>query len=400
MAVMLLSVVVPCHNEERVLPELVDQVRAAVEPTGVELEIVLVDDGSRDRTVEALRQLSAADRRVRYVSLSRNFGKESAMLAGLAYARGDAVVIMDADLQHPPRLIVDMLDLHHQGYDQVVARRTRDGDALGRTLLSRSYYRLVNSLVEVRIEDGVGDFRLLSRRAVDALLQLGEYNRFSKGLFAWIGFPTATIDYRNESRYGGDASRWTLRRLLNYGIDGVMSFNNAPLRLAIYVGLVVTALAFAYTAFLVVSAIVGGVTVPGYITLVAAVIGLGGLQLLFLGVIGEYVGRIYYESKQRPHFLVAESSDNHAPTVTPRRTRAPARSTVIVGNYVATDGVNETVPVHPGPLRATGAQTPPTADPVVPHPTPRIPRGTRGAASRPAGDGGAAPVPGDAAPWP
>ncbi|NEK85366.1 glycosyltransferase family 2 protein [Blastococcus saxobsidens] len=333
---MLLSVVVPCHDEERVLPELVAQVTAVLESTTADFEFVLVDDGSRDRTTQVLQELNAADPRVRYVSLSRNFGKESAMLAGLAYARGDAVVIMDADLQHPPRLLREMLELWEQGHDQVVARRNREGDAFGRSLLSRMYYKLVNSLVEVRIEDGVGDFRLLSRRAVDALLQLGEYNRFSKGLFAWIGFPTATIDYRNEARFGGDTSRWTLRRLLNYGIDGVMSFNNAPLRLAIYVGLVVTTLAFGYAGYLVVAAIAGGIVVPGYVTLVAAVIGLGGLQLLFLGVIGEYVGRIYYESKHRPHFLVAEASDELAPDEQ-RLRPAPRRTTVMVGNWVASD---------------------------------------------------------------
>lgn len=338
---MLLSVVVPCHDEERVLPELVAQIGAAVERATVELEVVLVDDGSRDGTAGVLRDLHAADPRVRYVTLSRNFGKEAAMLAGLSFARGDAVVLMDADLQHPPRLLLEMLDLHDQGYDKVVARRTRDGDAFGRTLLSRLYYRLVNSLVEVRIEDGVGDFRLLSRRAVDALLQLGEYNRFSKGLFAWIGFPTATIDYRNEARYGGDTSRWTLRRLLNYGIDGVMSFNNAPLRLAIYVGLVVTALAFGYAGFLVVAAMVQGIIVPGYVTLVAAVIGLGGLQLLFLGVIGEYVGRIYYETKNRPHYLVAETSGDRQPADARQHARSPARNTILVGNHVVPDALSE-----------------------------------------------------------
>jgi len=305
---MLLSIVVPCHDEEDVLPDLVEQVLTSLEPADIELEMVLVDDGSRDGTRQSMRALSAQDPRLRYVSLSRNFGKESAMLAGLAYARGDAVVIMDADLQHPPHLVLEMLELHRQGYDQVVARRTREGDAFGRTMLSRLYYRLVNSLVEVSMEDGVGDFRLLSRRAVDALLQLGEYNRFSKGLFSWIGFSVATVDYRNATRQGGGASKWSFRRLLNYGIDGVMSFNNAPLRLAIYLGATVTALSFAYVVFLVVAALVQGITMPGYVTLIAAVIGLGGLQLLFLGVIGEYVGRIYYEVKQRPHFIVAETS--------------------------------------------------------------------------------------------
>lgn len=215
---------------------------------------------------------------------------------------------MDADLQHPPPLILEMLELHRQGYDQVVARRTRDGEPFGRTLASRLYYRLVNSLVDVSMEDGVGDFRLLSRRAVDTLLQMREYKRFSKGLFAWIGFPMATVDYRNVTRRGAGQSRWSFRRLLNYGIDGIMSFNDAPLRLSIYLGAIVTALSFAYVIFLVVAALVQGIRVPGYITLVAAVLGLGGLQLLFLGVIGEYVGRIYYETKQRPHFVVAETS--------------------------------------------------------------------------------------------
>jgi glycosyltransferase involved in cell wall biosynthesis len=322
---MLLSVVVPCYDEQDVLPTLVEQVFATLEPLDVDVEIVLVDDGSRDGTRQSLRRLSQLDPRVTYVSFSRNFGKESAMLAGLVYAHGDAVVLMDADLQHPPHLVVEMLALHRQGYDQVVARRTRDGERLSRTVLARLYYRVVNSLVDVRMEDGVGDFRLLSRRAVDALLELGEYNRFSKGLFSWIGFSVATIDYPNVARHGGGASKWSVRRLLNYGIDGVMSFNAAPLRLSIYLGAAVTMLSFAYVIFLIVAAAVQGVTVPGYITLVAAILGIGGLQLLFLGVVGEYVGRIYYETKQRPHFIVAETNHHTTPpsVVTRHRARAP-----------------------------------------------------------------------------
>jgi glycosyltransferase involved in cell wall biosynthesis len=344
----LLSVVVPCHDEEDVLPRLVDEVLSCIATPDVDVELVLVDDGSRDRTLAVAQELHQRDRRVRYVSLSRNFGKESAMLAGLAYARGDAVVIMDADLQHPPRLIARMLELQREGYDQVVARRTREGDSLPRTLASRLYYRLANAVVEVDLQDGVGDFRLLSRRAVDALLQMGEYNRFSKGLFSWIGFPTATIDYRNEARQGGAGSRWSMRRLLNYGLDGIMSFNNAPLRLAVYVGLAVTALAFAYVAFLVVAVVFKGVTVPGYVTLVAAILGMGGIQLLFLGVIGEYVGRIYFETKQRPHFIVADVSDTEPGVQAPRRTRAPVREAMLFDNYAA-------------PARGTG-EDPGTAD--------------------------------------
>jgi glycosyltransferase involved in cell wall biosynthesis len=337
----LLSVVVPCHDEEAVLPRLVEEVLSAVATPEVDVELVLVDDGSRDRTLAVAQELHHRDRRVRFVSLSRNFGKESAMLAGLAYARGDAVVIMDADLQHPPRLIARMLELHREGYDQVVARRTRDGDSLPRSMASRMYYRLANAVVEINLQDGVGDFRLLSRRAVDALLQMGEYNRFSKGLFSWIGFPTATIDYRNEARQGGSGSRWSMRRLLNYGLDGVMSFNNAPLRLAVYVGLAVTALAFAYVAFLVAAVVFDGVAVPGYVTLVAAILGMGGIQLLFLGVIGEYVGRIYFETKQRPHFIVADISDTEPGVQAPRRTRAPVREALLYDNYAepGQDGV-------------------------------------------------------------
>jgi glycosyltransferase involved in cell wall biosynthesis len=304
---MLLSVIVPCCDEQDVLPDLVHQVFSTLEAADSDIELVLVDDGSRDGTRDTMRLLSEHDARVTYVSFSRNFGKESAMLAGLIYARGDAIVLMDADLQHPPHLLLEMLALYQQGYDQVVARRTRNGETFGRTLLARLYYRVVNSLVDVRVEDGVGDFRLLSRRAVDALLQLGEYNRFSKGLFSWIGFSVATVDYHNITRHGGGPSKWSFRRLLNYGIDGIMSFNAAPLRLSIYLGAVVTMLSFAYVVFLIAAAIAQGIAVPGYITLVAAIIGLGGLELLFLGVIGEYVGRIYYETKQRPHFIVAET---------------------------------------------------------------------------------------------
>lgn len=322
---MLLSIVVPCHDEETVLADLVSTVFTDLGEAATELELVLVDDGSRDATLELMRELNAADARVRYISFSRNFGKEAAMLAGLTYARGDAVVIMDADLQHPPHLVLEMLRRFDEGYDQVVARRTREGDSAVRTAFSRLYYRMVNSLVDVRMEDGVGDFRLLSRRAVDSLLQLNEYNRFSKGLFSWIGFPLATIDYENVARQGGGASKWSFRRLLNYGIDGIMSFNNAPLRLAIYLGALVTALAFAYVGFLIVAALGGGIDVPGYITLVTAVLGLGGIQLLFLGVIGEYIGRVYFEVKQRPHYLVAESAPPGQTAVT--TPDSPAMST-------------------------------------------------------------------------
>ncbi|SHE68871.1 glycosyltransferase family 2 protein [Streptoalloteichus hindustanus] len=311
---MRLSVVIPCFNEEHGIDRLHVVLAEVLPGVSEDFEVLLVDDGSQDGTLSAMRRLAAADPRFRYLALSRNFGKEAAMLAGLSQATGDVVAIMDADLQHPPQLLAGMVALLGQGHDQVVARRTRSGEPTVRRLLSRLYYRMINKVVDVELEDGVGDFRVLSRRAVRALLSLGEYNRFSKGLFAWIGFDTAVVDYDNVQRAAG-SSKFTFRKLLNYGIDGVVSFNNKPLRAAIYLGGLVTVLSFTYAAFVLVDSLTRGVDVPGYATLMVGVAGLGGLQLLFLGVLGEYLGRIYYETKRRPHFLVKEASGPADPPV-------------------------------------------------------------------------------------
>jgi len=304
---MLLSLVVPCYNEVEVLDRFHEAVSRDLAATGRPYEIVYVDDGSSDGTLDAMVQLADADPAVRYLSFSRNFGKESAMLAGLRYASGEAVVIMDADLQHPPELIARMLELYERGFDQVIARRNRVGDPATRTLFARAYYWLINKWADVELMDGVGDFRLLSRRAVDGLLELGEYNRFSKGLFAWIGFESILFEYDNVKQ-PERKSRWTFRRLLEYGLDGLLSFNNRPLRLAIYVGLLLTAVAAAYTVWVIAVAILRGVEMPGYVTLIAAITGLGGLQMVMLGVMGEYIGRIYYETKKRPHYLLKQTN--------------------------------------------------------------------------------------------
>ncbi|MFF7093611.1 glycosyltransferase family 2 protein [Streptomyces rubradiris] len=303
---MLISIVAPCYNEEDVLARFHEEVQKVAEellPLGHDTEFVYVDDGSRDRTLAVLQELAAGDARVRYVSFSRNFGKEAALLAGLRHASGDSVIVMDADLQHPPGLIKHMVELREQGHDQVIARRTRTGDRLTRTLTARLYYRLVNRLVDVELVDGVGDFRLLSRRVVDAVLDLTEYNRFSKGLFAWVGFPSTTFEYHNAVREAGRSS-WNLRGLLNYGLDGLLSFNNRPLRAALWLGVTLLLCAGAYTAWIVGAALVHGVQTPGYVTIITAVTALAGVQMVMLGVIGEYTGRIYYEVKRRPHFLV------------------------------------------------------------------------------------------------
>jgi polyisoprenyl-phosphate glycosyltransferase len=308
-----LSVVVPCYNEEESLPSLVSALTSELSALVDNFEVILVDDGSSDRTLELLREINVADPRFRFAALSRNFGKESAMLAGLTQARGAKVAIIDADLQHPPTLLATMLPLIDSGFHQVVARRTRTDDPAFRTFLSRVYYRLINRLIEVKLEDGVGDFRVLSRVAVEALLSLGETNRFSKGLFAWIGFPTAVVDYENVSREHG-ATKWRLRDLFNYGIDGVVSFNYRPLRLSIWFGAMVTAIAFAYAVWVLGDAVINGNPVPGYVTTICAVVGFGGVQMILLGVIGEYLGRIYSETKGRPLFLLKESSEGPANT--------------------------------------------------------------------------------------
>ncbi|MFE7855601.1 glycosyltransferase family 2 protein [Streptomyces sp. NPDC057403] len=316
---MLISIVAPCYNEEAVLDRFHEEVQKVAEellPLGHDMEFVYVDDGSRDRTLAVLQRLADRDARVRYVSLSRNFGKEAALLAGLRHATGDCVVVMDADLQHPPALIRRMVELRAKGYDQVIARRTRTGDRLTRTLAARLYYRLVNRLVDVRLVDGVGDFRLLSRRVVDAVVNLTEYNRFSKGLFAWVGFPSTTFEYENAAREAGRSS-WSMRGLLNYGLDGLLSFNNRPLRAALHLGMVLLLIAGLYTAWIVGAALVNGVQTPGYVTIITAVTGLAGVQMVMLGVIGEYTGRIYYEVKGRPHFLVKATNVERAKDLVP-----------------------------------------------------------------------------------
>ncbi|MFF3325413.1 glycosyltransferase family 2 protein [Streptomyces sp. NPDC002889] len=300
---MLISLVVPCFDEEEIIGRFHERVTEELFLLEQEYELVYVDDGSQDRTLPLLRDIADADPRVRYVSFSRNFGKEAAMLAGLQHAKGEAVVIMDADLQHPPELVKRMLALYGEGFDQVIARRTRKGDRVTRTLTARAYYRLINRFVDVELVDGVGDFRLLSRRTVDAALELTEYNRFSKGIFAWVGFRTTAFAYENAVRERG-RSTWSFGKLLNYGLDGVLSFNNRPLRAALCLGMLLLAVAMAYAAWIVGVALVNGVDTPGYVTLLVAVIALAGVQMLMLGVVGEYVGRIYYEVKRRPHFLV------------------------------------------------------------------------------------------------
>ena len=277
MALKQISLIVPCYNEGEALPELVKQVASNLEPLDVEWKLILINDGSKDNTGEVIERLAAEHDRVQGILFSRNFGKESAMFAGLNYATGDAAIIMDADLQHPPELLPKLIQtIEETGADQVVAKRNRKGDSWFRSTLSR---------------------------AVDTLLALDERSRFSKGLFSWIGYPTVYVEYENRQRVYGQTA-WSFKSLMNYGVDGVISFNAKPLRVVAGFGAFIFGLALIYFIWLIIDWASHGVDTPGYITTIAAIIAFSGIQLLALGVIGEYVGRIYSEVKHRPHYVV------------------------------------------------------------------------------------------------
>ena len=317
---LMISYIIPAYNEAENVRNVFEAIKCEMlRQYYYEFEVVFVDDGSKDRTVEAIQGLAFSHPEAKYVSFSRNFGKEAALLAGLHHAQGDAVIMMDADLQHPVSMIPKLLKGYEDGYDQVIAKRNRKGDSFVRSALSSGFYRFFNKAVDVELSDGEGDFRLLSRKAVNALLRLSEGNRFSKGLYSWIGLEKKVIPYDNVAREKGD-TKWSFAKLLNYGIDGVVSFNHKPLRACFYLGAFVLVLSLLYIIVTFVQIQQNGVAVPGYFTTISAVLFLGGIQLVCLGIIGEYIGRIYYETKKRPHYIVgktnietaAEKGEKHA----------------------------------------------------------------------------------------
>jgi glycosyltransferase involved in cell wall biosynthesis len=301
-----LSVVVPLRNEEAVLPEFHRRLMKAVDATPGGCEVIYVDDGSTDRTRTLLDQASVRDPRVGFVRFSRNFGKEAAVSAGLREVCGDATVVIDGDLQDPPELIPAMLGAWRDGADVVnMRRRARPGESWLKRVTAHAFYRVMNRLSEVPIPVDTGDYRLLSRRAVDALNALPERNRMMKGLFAWIGFNQATIDYDREPRAAG-ASKWRYWKLWNLALEGITGFSVAPLKVATYVGFATAASSFAFAAYMFVKTLVLGDPVSGFPTLIVVISFLGGLQLMAIGVLGEYLARLFVESKGRPLYLVDE----------------------------------------------------------------------------------------------
>lgn len=303
-----LSVVIPVLNEEQGLEALFSRLTAVLDQTGLGYDVIVIDDGSTDRTVEVVKRFNAADPRIKAVSLSRNFGKEIAVAAGLQHAGGDAVVIMDGDLQHPPELIPDMIKAWRSGYDVVYGQRTdRLADGPLRRRLSKAFYRLFRAVSGTRLHEDAGDFRLLSRRAVAALNRLGERARFNKGLFAWIGFKSIGIPFDVTDRADQTGSRWRVRQLWHFALDGLFSFTTIPLRIWSYLGVAVSLLALAFGIFILVDTLLYGNPVRGYPTLIVSILFLGGVQLISLGVIGEYLGRVYEEVKARPLYIVGET---------------------------------------------------------------------------------------------
>ena len=301
-------VIVPCYNEGEIIVKTYERLTEVLaqdsERRQYNYEVLFVDDGSKDSTVNYIQDVANKDQHIKFISFSRNFGKESAMLAGYQYSTDcDAVIIIDADLQHPPEFIPQMIEGYLDGYDQVIAKRNREGEKKPRKLLTRSYYKLINYFVDINLEDGVGDFRLLSNRAVKSIASLEEYNRFSKGLYEWIGYNTKVFTYENVEREEGE-SKWSFGNLLNYAIDGLISFNNKPLRAVIYLGLFVSLISLLYIIYIFCGILIDGIDTPGYFSTIAAILLLGGIQLISIGIIGEYIGRIYYEVKRRPKYIV------------------------------------------------------------------------------------------------
>lgn len=307
----MISLIVPCYNEEKALPHFWREVSAVMEKMNyLDFEVIFVNDGSKDGTLELLRGLAKEDRRAKYLSFSRNFGKEAAMYAGLQHAAGDYAAVMDADLQDPPALLEEMYRaVTQEGYDSAATRRvTRRGEPPVRSFFARMFYRLINKMADVEIVDGARDFRLMNRKFLNALLELKEYNRFSKGLFGWVGFKTKWIEFENVERVAGE-TKWSFWKLFLYSIEGIVAFTTVPLTLASIVGFILCLVALCSTVFIVVRKLLFGDPVSGWASTASIITFIGGIQLFFMGIFGQYLAKAYTEIKNRPIYIVAEQGN-------------------------------------------------------------------------------------------
>lgn len=306
---MKISLIIPCYNEEEALPIFYKETKKVLNDMACDHEILFVNDGSKDGTLSILKELAKQDDKVIYLSFSRNFGKESAMYAGFCNATGDYVAVMDADMQDPPGLLPDMLKkLEEEAYDSVATRRvTRKGEPPIRSYFARMFYRVINRVSDADIVDGARDFRLMKREMVDAIVEMSEYNRFSKGIFGWIGFRTYWMPYENVNRVAGE-TKWNFWKLLKYAVDGVINFSQAPLSIASWFGMFMTVLSFFAVVFIIVRKLVFGDPVDGWASTVCIITFIGGIQLFCMGIMGQYIAKTYMEVKKRPHYIVAESN--------------------------------------------------------------------------------------------
>ena len=303
-----LSIVVPCYNEQESIPFFYDEIKKIEKELKVKLEIIFVNDGSRDKTIELIKDLSK-DKIIKYISFSRNFGKEAAMLAGLEHASGDYITIMDADLQDPPSLLPKMISLiEDEGYEIVGTRRvTRKGEPVIRSFFARCFYKIINKMSKVEMVDGARDFRLMTRKVVDNLLKLKEYNRYSKGLFSFVGFKTKWLEYENIERVAGE-TKWSFWKLFAYAIDGIVAFTTVPLTIIALIGILFCLIAFVMIIVVIVKTLTIGDPTSGWPSLACIIFLVSGVQLLCLGVIGEYIAKMYLEVKKRPIYIVDETN--------------------------------------------------------------------------------------------
>ncbi|MGI6117401.1 MAG: glycosyltransferase family 2 protein [Bilifractor sp.] len=308
-----ISIIIPCYNEEEAIPLFYQEASAVLSSLSYRYEMLFINDGSRDNTLPVLRSLAEKDPHVQYLSFSRNFGKESAMYAGFCNADGDYVAVMDADLQDPPSLLPEMLDILEQGeYDSVATRRKdRTGESPVRSWFAHRFYHLINRISDADIVDGARDFRLMTRDMVDSIVAMSEYNRFSKGIFGWIGFRTYWLSYQNVERVAG-STKWSFWGLFKYAIDGIINFSQAPLAIASWGGVFMTFIGFVLLIIIIVRKLAFGDPVAGWASLICTVIFIGGLILFSLGILGQYIAKIYLETKGRPHFIISESSRDDA----------------------------------------------------------------------------------------
>jgi glycosyltransferase involved in cell wall biosynthesis len=306
-----ISILIPAYNEQEVLLHLYERLnKLSGETPAYTFEFLFVNDGSRDKTLEIIKTYAKKDSRVSYINLSRNFGKEIAMIAGLDHADGDATVIIDADLQDPPELISQMISYWEEGYDDVFAQRSsRSGESWFKKTTSSLFYKTLQKSTSIPIQQDTGDFRLLDKRCVLALRQFRESERYTKGMFSWIGYKKKEISYDRDPRFAGE-TKWNYLKLMNLAIDGITSFTTAPLRISSILGVLVSISAFFYIIYLVIRTIMFGTDLAGYPSMMAVILFLGGVQLLSLGVIGEYIGRIFNETKQRPLYFIEEYHEN------------------------------------------------------------------------------------------